>query len=186
MMKKLLTISALFLTICFASFADGMVFCDSAISPFVRTSKYYTYNVPEWENYPSLNGTTSVMFSLPHPDPFNFYLGFGSSINTCEYGFPSIGFTLNSAVSYSFHENSWPCCEILLLTRGGCGITFIKFIDFYMFADVTPYFTLMPAKDKSGLFFGIGPQVEYLQEVNWELYNQLSFGVSAIVGFRWR
>ena len=187
-MKKLFCISVLSAFFTIFSFADVIFLGDSCLSPFVRTSEYHSYNIPEWQDisYPTLTLGSSILFSLPHPEHWNFYIGGGSSVNTSNYGFPGVSLSLNSAVSYSFNEDKWPACEIFVFSRLGAGITFIKFINYYMFADLTPYFTLMPAKNKSGFFFGLGPQIEYQQEANWEWYNHLSFGISCMGGFRIR
>jgi len=184
-MKKLICISILTAALSAFSFADVLLSAYNSISPLVLASEYSSYNIPHLEDYPNSNIGGSILFSLPHPEHFNFYVGPGTSIITSDYGFPAICLTLNGAVSYSFHEEKWPRCEILLLTNCGAGFSFIKSIEYYMFANAAPYFTFMPAKDKNGFFFGFGPHVGYLQAANWEFYNQITVGLSAIGGYRW-
>ncbi|MBR1639155.1 MAG: hypothetical protein IJ688_07200 [Treponema sp.] len=187
-MKKLACIlfASIFLGI--SAFCDVIIMKDLDILPVMGTSEYDTYNKriwnPDFKDF-DMSAGTSVLFSLPSLGNLNFYLGAGSSVNMM-YSLPGISVNVNSAISYSFHESSWPQMEIFLYTRAGCGFTFIKGVDFYMFADAMPYFMFMPPKGHHGFFFGAGPQIEYLQAANWELYNKIDFGFSLAGGFRFQ
>lgn len=182
-MKKFICIFSLGFFMGISAFADVLLFKDAAMQPLNVERYYSSYNEPEIRYNKDLSNITSnLMFSLPSVDHFNFYWGLGTYLNF----FDGVGADLSAAVSYSFHEETWPQMEIFLLTKYGFSVYFIKSINYYLFASATPYFMIMPAEGHHGVFFGIGPQIEYVQELNYELYNRFSLGASAVVGFRFR
>ncbi len=182
-MKKLICLISLSLFIGLSAFCDVLLFKDAAMHPLNIESNYQSYNEPYLcYSHDITNIGTDLMFSLPSVDHWNFYAGFGTYLNF----FDGIGADLNAAVSYSFHETSWPQMEIFLMTKYGVSVYFIKSVNYYLFASATPYFMIMPPVGHHGFFIGIGPQIEYVQELNYEMYNRFSYGVSAAAGFRFR
>ncbi len=178
-MKRFVALFVIPLIFSAGLFADGLVM--NRISPefFGFDCRYEDYNVPcftvekEFGNFFPL-----IMFGLPQVGPVKFRLGGGASL----LYWAQVGGA--ASVSYILPTSGWPTFEFMLLGTVDAMYVLIMEGYFELSASLSAPLMVMPPPEKWGFFFGAGPEVRYVQGLDWKKFHKVRFGVTLMGGVK--